>query len=71
MSKAVENLEKWFSALTDQQRNEVLDFLYGGKVLMTKGEYVGPSPELVKKGLFTGPAPAQNSAVCGACQRPL
>lgn len=71
MADAVTNLQSWFNSLSDTDKKSVLTFLYGGKVLIQKGLYTGPSPTLVERGLFTGPSPSSSSNVCGACGRPL
>jgi hypothetical protein len=71
-SSAVDNLKKWFDALTTPQQQEVLEFLYGGKALVKRGGYIGPDPELIKFGLHCGPAPtaAATTNVCPTCGRP-
>jgi hypothetical protein len=68
---ASENLKKWFQELPDSDKREVLQFLYGGKALLSKGVYLGPQPGLVERGLYVGPAPSSSSSVCSQCGRPL
>ncbi len=78
MGTAVDSLKDWFEIKLDSaQQEEVLNFLYGGKILLQKGEYIGPYPNLVTKGLHCGPAPLASSLgqyaprICPACGRPL
>lgn len=70
MDSAVEVLKTWFKRLSDTEQQEVLKFLYGGKALLRKGQYVGPYPSLVTEGLHCGPAP-QSGGTCPTCGRPL
>ena len=77
MSNAVNVLKEWFDNLTREQQEEVLEFLYEGKVLFKEGRYCGPYPGLVTKGLHCGPAPlsmtssSSSRRVCPTCGRPL
>ena len=77
MSTVVDNLKNWFDQLNSSQQEEVLNFLYGGKVLLQRGNYIGPYPGLVTKGLHCGPAPLASSLsqnaprVCPTCGRPI
>ena len=71
MPTAVETLNDWFSKLSDTDKRQVVTFLYEGKVLLQKGMYFGPSPNLVTRGLYVGPAPAASTNVCSQCGRPL
>jgi hypothetical protein len=75
MSTAVKNLTVWFETLSSQEKREVLNFLYEGhsghNILLQEGFYCGPHPRLIKKGLFTGPAPISASSVCEKCGRPF
>jgi hypothetical protein len=68
---ASENLKKWFDGLPLTQQREVVQFLYGGKALLTEGMYMGPRPGLVQKGLYCGPAPTTSANVCPTCGRPF
>jgi hypothetical protein len=73
---ALDQLKRWFDSLPRDQQEEVVRFLYGGKVLLQEGRYCGPHPELVVKGLHCGPAPQRSvslsvSRVCPTCGRPL
>jgi hypothetical protein len=67
---ATENLKKWFDELSNSDKREVVQFLYGGKALLNEGLYMGPRPGLVQKGLFLGPAPTASAGVCSTCGRP-
>jgi hypothetical protein len=71
-STAVEQLKKLFHALDEYGKQEVLEFLYKGKVLVRKGLYMGPHPGLINEGLYCGPVPtsAQLPSACSACGRP-
>lgn len=76
MSTAVDTLKDWFEKLDRTQQEEILDFLYGGKILLRKDKYLGPYPGFVTKGLHCGPAPLASSLtqnaprVCPTCGRP-
>ena len=54
MSDTVSGLKMWFENLSRDQQVEVLEFLYGGKVLLRKGLYCGPKPGLVDDGFHCG-----------------
>lgn len=73
MSDAVTNLKNWFDRLERNQQIDVVQFLYGGKALITEGLYCGPVPGLVSKGLFCGPAPTSSvqTGRCPTCGRPM
>lgn len=71
MADAVSDLKAWFSKLSDTDKKAVVGFLYEGKAILREGQYVGPKPELVTRGLFVGPVPASSTNVCRACGRPL
>ena len=68
MGLAVNTLKQWFDKLTDAEKREVLEFLYG-KSLLKKGLYTGPYPGQIQEGLHTGPVPA-STASCPSCGRP-
>lgn len=78
MSKtAPEILRDWFEGLSDEQKQEVLRFVYGSaytRKALKEGTYCGPAPEMIKKGgLYTGPAPSgmqSSPSVCPGCGRP-
>lgn len=71
MSDAVNKLQSWFKGLDKKQQEEILSFLYAGKVLIREGGYIGPSPELINEGLFCGPAPRKTTSnICPSCGRP-
>lgn len=59
MNDNVRNLKAWFDKLPRGEQEAVLEFLYG-KILVKKGLYCGPAPEMIviTEGLFAGPAPA-------------
>jgi len=67
---ASDNLKKWFDDLPSSDKQEVVKFLYGGKVLLQEGLYMGPRPGLVQKGLFLGPAPSSSPNICPTCGKP-
>lgn len=67
---APENLKDWFDKLSRPEQQEVVKFLYGGKILMTEGMYMGPRPGLVQRGLYCGPAPSSSQSVCPTCGKP-
>jgi hypothetical protein len=67
---AVDNLTDWFGKLATQDQQDVVKFLYGGKVLLKEGMYLGPRPELVQKGLHCGPIPSSMASTCPTCGRP-
>ena len=77
MSTAVENLKNWFDKLVEGQQEEVINFLYEGKILLRKNNYLGPYPGFVTRGLHCGPAPLASSVgpsagkICPACGRSL
>jgi hypothetical protein len=77
MSNVTETLQTWFTNLPRDQQEEVIQFLYDGKVLFRKGSYYGPMPGLVTKGLHCGPAPQSISlnrnltTKCPTCGRAL
>jgi hypothetical protein len=77
MGNTVDRLQSWFDGLTRSQQEEVIDFLYGGKVILSEGEYFGPFPDIVVKGLHCGPAPRAQAVshsaprICPTCGRPL
>jgi hypothetical protein len=71
MSNSVDILKNWFDELPATQKEEILEFLYAGKILLHNQNYIGPNPNLVTKGLHLGPAPlASTSRVCQTCGRP-
>jgi hypothetical protein len=78
MTKSVTTLlTEWFNGLTDEEKKEILRFLYGSAyrtMKLVEGEYCGPAPDLIKKGgLFTGPSPSMgssDSSVCPTCGKP-
>jgi hypothetical protein len=66
----VQLLKEWFAGLDRDEQEEVVEFLYGGKVLLREGKYCGPAPgTVVSKGLYCGPAPAVPVATCPTCGR--
>jgi hypothetical protein len=67
---AVDNLTDWFGKLPGQDQQDVVKFLYGGKILLKEGMYLGPHPELVQKGLHCGPIPMSTASTCPTCGRP-
>jgi hypothetical protein len=72
MSKAVDDLKQWFAKLPEDEKREVLRFVYGSKLLVTKGLYTGPIPEQVTtRGLYVGPAPTGSTPACSQCGRPF
>lgn len=77
MSTAVDNIKEWFDRLNRDQQEDVLKFLYDGRVLLRKDQYFGPHPGLVIKGLHCGPAPLASSLsqgtkpVCPTCGKPF
>jgi hypothetical protein len=71
MGKAIDDIRIWFGKLPEPDKKEVVEFLYGGKVLVRKGMYVGPDPNLVQRGLYVGPAPPASANVCEKCGRPF
>jgi hypothetical protein len=66
---ASDNLKKWFDELPRQDQEEVVKFLYAGKMLLQEGMYVGPHPNAVYRGLHCGPVPA-STASCPTCGKP-
>lgn len=76
MSNAVDLLEKWFGELPPVQQKEVVTYLFGGKVIMREGQYFGPFPVPMIKGLYSGPAPLAAavshsvSRTCPTCGKP-
>lgn len=70
---ATQQLQQWFDSLPRGQQEEVVNFLYGGRMLLKEGRYLGPPPGVVVKGLHCGPAPASTGAsgsFCPRCGRP-
>jgi hypothetical protein len=67
----VEKLKTWFDSLPLYQQREVVQFLYGGKMMLNEGLYTGPVPGMVTRGLHCGPAPEEGSSRCHACGRPF
>jgi hypothetical protein len=67
MPSAVDNLKSWFAKLSDAEKREVIDFLYGTPTERAKA---AQSKDITRfsRGLFLGPAPT--SAVCDRCGRP-
>jgi hypothetical protein len=63
-------LKEWFNSLDRSEQEKVIEFLYGGKVLLREGSYCGPAPGTVMKGLYCGPAPSASSATCPTCGKP-
>lgn len=72
MTTAVHNLQEWFDKLSTADKVEVINFLYEG-VIVHKGSYYGPHPQVLFKGLNIGPKPTaiQSPQVCPTCKRPL
>jgi hypothetical protein len=70
MSTPAEALTKWFDDLSPSEQQEVVRFLYGGKMLMEKGLYAGPYPGTVNRGLHCGPVPSSSANVCPTCGKP-
>jgi hypothetical protein len=66
---AVSMLKQWFDKLDASEREEVLEFLYG-KRLLRRGMYIGPYPGQLQEGLHVGPTPASTTASCPTCGRP-
>jgi hypothetical protein len=64
-----DNLKTWFDGLSRQEQEEIVKYLYGGKMLLQEGLYVGPHPNAVYKGLHCGPVPS-GGASCPTCGRP-
>jgi hypothetical protein len=64
---ASDTLKKWFDELPTSEKREVIQFLYGGKLLLNEGLYMGPRPGAVYKGLFLGPVPSSSTNVCPTC----
>lgn len=71
MNTAVRNLQEWFDELSADNQQAVIDFLYG-RLVVSRGSYYGPNPQIVTKGLSLGPKPAtfQATQVCPTCGRP-
>ncbi|MGC2221829.1 MAG: hypothetical protein WA624_05410 [Methylocella sp.] len=67
---AVDRLTEWFDGLERAHKEEVVRFLYGGRVLLKEGMYLGPHPDAVIKGLHCGPIPALSTRVCPTCGKP-
>lgn len=70
MAGPVDSLTDWFQNLTINEKKEVVTFLYGGKVLLRQGDYVGPRPGWITRGLYVGPAPAVGAGTCPTCGKP-
>jgi hypothetical protein len=73
MAGAKQNLDAWFEKLSNDERKDVLRYLYGDQDLrvtqpVVEGLYLGPSPGLEKKGYHLGPAPTR---ACPTCGRPM
>lgn len=66
---ASDSLKTWFDGLSRQEQEEVVRYLYGGKMLLQEGMYLGPQPGTVYKGLHLGPVPS-GGASCPTCGRP-
>jgi hypothetical protein len=73
MSKAVDDLKSWFNKLSEADQKDVVTFLYEGKVLVKKGLFVGPNPDVIpySRGLHVGPAPVSIDRACPSCGRPF
>ncbi len=66
----VEVFKGWFNnELSDEQKRELVDFLYGGKGYLRKGVYAGPIPGLVTEGVHCGPVPQLAVTSCPMCGR--
>lgn len=72
MSNAVNTLEQWFYRLSEHEKIEVIDFLYG-QLALSENHYYGPDPNVIQKGLHFGPKPydTQSTQVCPTCNRPI
>ena len=70
MSTNIEKLKDWFDDLPQSEQKEVVKFLYGGKMLLQEGMYLGPHPDSVQRGLHVGPIPSSSSGKCPTCGRP-
>lgn len=63
----VTDLASWFDRLDANEKEEVIKFLYGGKILLKEGTYVGRYPNAIAKGLHCGPIPRLSANACPTC----
>jgi hypothetical protein len=66
----VEALTNWFQHLPSRDQRDVVTFLYGGKMLLQEGPYLGPHPGAISRGLHVGEVPPSSGHHCLACGRP-
>jgi hypothetical protein len=72
------SIPTWFDGLGRSEQEKVLAFLYGPtlqRINLREGVFLGPAASVLgsgweKKGLFLGPVPTQQTAVCPTCLRP-
>jgi hypothetical protein len=70
MSASTDQMQKWFDGLSSSEQQSVVEFLYGGRVLLKEGLYCGPRPGSVQRGLHCGPIPASAANKCPTCGKP-
>jgi len=66
----INQLKEWFAQLESSKKRNVLRFLYGD-LLITRGNYCGPRPEVIQEGLYSGPVPSVSEKTCSMCGKPL
>lgn len=66
-SELVSTLQRWFDSLSDAEKREVVDYVYGKS--LRKGLYLGPIPARAQDGLHVGPTPRASAATCPTCGR--
>lgn len=71
MSNVVNQLQSWFKSLSRDDQEDIVEFLYDGKMLIKEGMYVGPHPNVVNKGLYCGPLPQVKIRICPTCGKPI
>jgi len=70
MNSNVTALKNWFNKLSDDDKKDVITFLYGNEGLMLDGVYCGPKPGIATEGLYLGPPPQSSSDSCPRCGKP-
>ena len=64
----IETFETWYKGLTDDQRKQLLDYIFNNKIKsLNEGFFAGNIGKL-EKGLFSGPISSQR--VCPTCGKP-
>lgn len=69
---AIENFDKWYANLTENEKSSLLNHIITTKLsLVTEGFFSGPSGMKIQKGLFSGPSGQLVSTVCQYCGKQI